>query len=76
MTEQNLIKLGFKKLKEYTHGDDNEYFTKVYQKGILQVDMNYLDGSLSDYDLSIEGINCTPITLAELEKVVDVFCKK
>lgn len=66
ITETNVQAIGFVFLKEYSH---DQYFTKVFQNGILQVDFTYEDKQLINVDLSIEEAQCLPISIEQLHQL-------
>lgn len=73
MKEEDLIKLGFKFHSRYEHDD---FYTNRYVKGILQVEFTYTATNKQiSTDVTIEEINCMPITLEEIKVLIPVFCK-
>jgi hypothetical protein len=70
MTETDLKDLGFSFLKEYDH---DQFHTKVFKKGPLEVDLTFEDGKMINSDFTIEEVFCQSITLDELKILSTVF---
>lgn len=72
-----LEELGFKLIREYTHGDNNEFTTIQFKKGLLFIDLDYdsKSGKLLHHDLTIEETTITP-TLSEINMLDNIFNKK
>lgn len=63
MTEQTIKDLDFEFVKEYLH---DQFKTRRYKKGVLEVEFTYENDELKTFDLTIQEINCKPIKLADL----------
>lgn len=72
-----LEELGFNVVREYMHGDNDEFITQTFRKGILKVDLDYekSTGKLLHHDLTIEETTITP-TLSEINMLDNIFNKK
>lgn len=70
MTEQDLKELGFEFIKEYEH---DEFHTKRYSKGVLEVELTYEKEELKTCDLTISELNCKPITLDEMKVITPIL---
>lgn len=70
MTELELIELGFKCEKEYTH---DQYHTNRYVSGVLSIEFTYEDDELKSVDLTISEVNSKPITLAEMKVLTPIL---
>jgi hypothetical protein len=66
MTEGQIKKLGFKLVKQYEH---DQFNTNRYQKGLLEVEFTYEGEELKTTDLTIQEINCIPITFNDLDEL-------
>ena len=64
MTEIEVKKIGFKKVKTYEH---DQFKTNRYLLGKLEVEFTYEGKNLITSDLTIEEINCLPVTQNELQ---------
>ena len=73
MTENEIRQIGFKIVKQYEH---NHFKTNRYQKGVLEVEFTYEGKSLVTVDLTIEEINCLPITKTELQQLNKILNKQ
>jgi hypothetical protein len=74
MTEKQVKDLGFKFVKTFTCGDNNEYQVNRYIKGCLELDFNYLNGVLEDVDVTlVEDVTCLPVTFNELKKLDSIL---
>lgn len=72
MTENEIRDIGFDLVKEYNH---DQYITRRYQKGALEVEFTYKDNTLVTCDLTIQEINCLPITKDELIQLNKILNK-
>ena len=70
MTEQQLKALGFKMTKQYEH---DQYITKRYTKGVLEVEFTYGWEGLITIDLSIKEVICKPVTLKEIKALTPIL---
>ena len=70
MTEQDIKRLGFEMTKQYEH---DQYTTRRYQKGALEVEFTYEEGELVSNDLTITEVNCLPISLKQLEALTPIL---
>jgi len=70
MTESEITALGFEHVESYDH---DQYHTNRYENGDLEVEFTYEDDKLIDVDLTIEEVNCKPITREALQKIVPVL---
>jgi len=70
MTEQEIKHIGFELVKQYEH---DQFKTNRYQKGILKVEFTYEKEKLVTVDLTIEEVNCLPITKNELQQLNKIF---
>lgn len=41
MNEEKLKELGFELIKEYVYGDNDEFVTQVFRKGVIEIDLNF-----------------------------------
>ncbi len=74
MTENQLELLGFDLVKTYTH---EEWHTRRFAKGTLEVEFTYLsiNEKLETVDVTIEEVNCLPISLEEIKKLDQILNK-
>ena len=72
MTEKELKKLGFEFIKRYEH---NQYVTRRFKKGVLEVELTFEKGALVDFDLTIEEINCIKVTKQSLKELDNILNK-
>jgi hypothetical protein len=72
MTKKKLESLGFEKVKEYYHDD---YFTERFRNGELEVELTYEKGQLITCDLTMDEVNCKPITEKEIQVLTPIFGK-
>ena len=70
MTEIQLKQLGFKFIKRYEHYSFN---TKRYIKGCLKVEFTYSEITLVSTDLTIQEVNCKPVTLADMKALTPIL---
>ncbi len=70
MTEVQLKELGFKLIEQYEH---DEFNTNRYAKGCLQVEFTYNSENLESVDLTIEEVNCKPVTLADMKSLTAIL---
>lgn len=73
MTEQEILDIGFKKTKSYTH---DEFNTNRYELGVLEVEFTYEGENLVTLDLTMEEINCLPINKSELQQLDKILNKE
>lgn len=72
MSEQEIKGIGFELTKQYTH---DQFKTNRYKKGILEVEFTYEDKKLVTVELTMEEINCLPITKEELQQLNKILNK-
>ena len=72
MTEKEIKEIGFGLVKQYKH---DQFNTNRYQKGILEVEFTYENEKLITVDLTMEELNCLPITINELEQLNKILNK-
>ncbi len=72
ITENEIKDLGFELAAEYDH---DQFHTNRFQKGILEVEFTYEAKNLRTVDLTMQEVNCLPITKDEL-KQLDVILNK
>ena len=72
MTEKEIKEIGFELVKQYNH---DQFNTNRYQKGILEVEFTYENKQLVTVDLTMEEVNCLPITINELEQLNEILNK-
>ncbi|MBN2668769.1 MAG: hypothetical protein JXR60_06025 [Bacteroidales bacterium] len=72
ITEQEIKEIGFKLTDHYEH---DQFNTKRYQKGILQVEFTYEGETLRTVDLTLDEVNCMPVNKTELE-ILDIILNK
>lgn len=70
MTEEQLKGLGFEMTKQYQH---DEFVTKRYTKGVLEVEFTYALEGLKTVDLTISEVNCKPVNLAEMKALTPIL---
>lgn len=70
MTENELKGLGFEMTKQYVH---DEFVTKRYTKGVLEVEFTYGWEGLKTVDLTISEVNCKPVNLAEMKALTPIL---
>lgn len=70
MTEEQLKGLGFEMTKQYEH---DEFVTKRYTKGVLEVEFTYGWEGLKTVDLTVSEVNCKPVTLAEMKALTPIL---
>lgn len=70
MKEEELTALGFVKTDQYKH---DRFDTNRYTKGLLQVEFTYDGSELIVCDLTIEEVNCMPITLDEIKALTPIL---
>lgn len=70
MTEQQLKRLGFEMTKQYEH---DEFVTKRYAKGVLEVEFTYGWEGLKTVDLTISEVNCKPVTFDEMKALTPIL---
>lgn len=72
MTEKEIKEIGFTLVKTYNH---DQFTTNRYQKGVLEVEFTYENKKLVTCDLTVEEINCLPITKIEIEQLNKILNK-
>ena len=72
MTENEIKDIGFELVKKYEH---DQFKTNRFQKGILEVEFTYEETKLVTVDLTVEEINCLPITKNELQQLNKILNK-
>jgi hypothetical protein len=70
MTEDELKTIGFEFERSYVH---DQYHTNRYKKGILEIEFTYKDDELLTCHMTMEEINCKPITLEEMKIIDRIF---
>ena len=70
MTEVQLKQLGFKLIKQYEH---DQFNTNRYSKGCLEVEFTYESDKLESVDLTIQEVNCKPVTLADMKALTPIL---
>lgn len=70
MTEQHVKDLGYTLIRAYDH---DQYHTKRYKKGALEIEFSYEADSLVNVDLTISDLNCIPIKLEEIKVLTDIL---
>ena len=73
MTEKQVQILGFEKTKEYLH---ETYFTRMYRKGVIEVDFTYESADLVSVDISLDKVNCLPVKIEDLKSLDLILNKK
>lgn len=72
MTEKELKALGFEFVKRYEH---NQFATRRFKKGVLEVELTFEKGRLIDFDLTIEEVNCLQVTKQDLKELDSILNK-
>ena len=72
MSEQEIKEIGFELVKQYEH---DQYNTNRYKKGILEVEFIYESEKLITCDLTLQEVNCLPITKIELQQLNKILNK-
>lgn len=72
MTEPEIKDLGFEKVKSFPH---NQFITNRYEKGVLEIEFTYVHDKLVTCDLTIEEVNCFPITKREIIELDNILNK-
>ena len=70
ITEEQLKSLGFKATKQYEH---DQFITKRYRKGVMEVEFTYGWEGLKTVDLTITEVNCKPVTLDEMKALTPIL---
>ena len=70
MNEKQLKELGFDLIRQYEH---DEFWTKRYENGNLEVELTYEGNTLRTCELTISEINCRYVTLAELKVLTPIL---
>ena len=73
--KKELEEIGFNVVREYVHGDNDEFITQTFRKGNLKVDLDYQKstGKLLHHDITIEETVLT-LELSEintLDKIIN-----
>ncbi len=72
MTETQIQGLGFEMIKQYNH---DQFTTKRYSKGVLEVEFTYEGDKLHSYDLTMPEINCQPVSFADIQALSQITNK-
>ena len=70
MIEQDLIDLGFHFVKQYPH---DQFFTRVYKKGLIEVDFTYEFGEIESVTMNISEANGEVATLAIIKALTPIL---
>ena len=70
MTEQQLIELGWKLVKQYNH---DEYHTNRYKLGDMEIEFTYEGEKLHTCDVTITELNCIPISLNQAKLLTEFY---
>jgi len=70
MKEKQIVEIGFKLSKYYTH---DQYHTKRYTKGPLEIELTYEGSVLRNCDLTILEINCMAINFDTLKILTEIL---
>lgn len=73
MTEQQLKELGFELHAEYPNDD---FITRKYRKGEIQVGFFYNSGRLAFSTLDILDVNLQDLTIEEMRVITPIFSKQ
>lgn len=77
MKAEQLKELGFKLVKEYVHGDNDEFITQVFRKNNLIIDLDFdkktgkllcTDTQINDYG---DLVNLKIVELNQLDKILN-----
>jgi hypothetical protein len=77
MKAEQLKELGFKLVKEYVHGDNDEFITQVFRKNNLIIDLDFdkktgkllcTDTQINDYG---DLVNLKIVELKQLDKILN-----
>lgn len=78
MNEEKLKEIGFELVNEYVHGDNDEFVTQVFRKGVIEIDLNFDKKTglfKNDDSICINGayifIKLTLNELNELDKILN-----
>ena len=72
MTETQIQGLGFEMTKQYNH---DQFTTKRYSKGVLEVEFTYEGEKLHSYDLTMSEINCLSVSFADIKALTIITNK-
>jgi hypothetical protein len=70
--ESEIKKIGFKLVKNYKH---NQFETNRYELGLLEVEFTYLKSKLVTCDVTINDVNCVPVSIAEIVALNEILNK-
>jgi hypothetical protein len=70
LTEDQIKELGFELSKEFPH---DQYHTKRYTKGSLEVEFTYEGEKLVSCELTITEIMCKPVTFEEIKVITPIL---
>ena len=68
--ELELKKHGFKLVQTYSH---DQFNTRVYSRGFLFVDLTYEKSELVDSYLSVENVECIPMSMDKIKQLIPVL---
>jgi len=77
MNEEKLKELGFELIKEYVHGDNDEFITMVFRKNNLEIDLDFDKNTGKNIcnDVQILEDNLRNITIEELTQLDKILNK-
>ena len=78
MNEEKIKELGFKLVKEYVHGDNDEFVTHVFRKKNLIIDLDFdkKTGKLLCTDTKINNYgDLVDLTIEELKQLDKILNK-
>lgn len=70
MEENELIELGWKFVKTYTH---DQYKTNRYKLGCMEIEFTYENKELLTCDVTISDLNCMPISLNQAKLLTELL---
>ena len=68
--ELELKEHGFKLVKTYGH---DQYTSRVFARGCLIVDLTYEKNKLVDSYLSIEDVECIPMSMDKIKQLIPIL---
>lgn len=78
MKVEQLKEIGFELVNEYVHGDNDEFVTMVFRKGVIEIDLNFDKKTglfKNDDSICINGayifIKLTLNELKQLDKILN-----
>lgn len=77
MNVEKLKEIGFELIKEYVHGDNDEFITMVFRKNNLQIDLDF-DKKTGKYlwnDFQMLDDQVSNITFEELKQLDKILNK-